>query len=116
MKFLDKITEKFPKSSVRLTSQARNAARSAKQNIREGYSKDTAGKFARAIKISRSSLSELEGDINDCKEDDLIPEDEYKTVKGLIRFTLYRIDKYLDALYKLELTGKRKNRFRRRPK
>lgn len=36
-----KITKRFQKSHLRLVSQMRDAARSAKQNIREGYSKDT---------------------------------------------------------------------------
>ena len=37
------ITEEFSKIHLRLVSQMRDAARSAKQNIREGYRKDTVG-------------------------------------------------------------------------
>lgn len=40
-----RLTEKFPKSLMRLVSQMRDSARSAKQNIREGYRKNTAGEF-----------------------------------------------------------------------
>lgn len=108
-----RFTEKFPKNNVRLISQMRDAARSAKQNIREGYSKDSAGEFGHAIKISRGSLSELKGDIDDCKEDGLIEGKEHKSLTELVDFTIYLIDRYLDSLYKLEKSGKWKNRFNR---
>ena len=49
----------------------------SKQNIREGYSKDTAGEFSHSIKISRGSLDELEGDFDDCFEDKLISKEKY---------------------------------------
>lgn len=61
-----RITEKFCRIHLRLISQMRDSARSAKQNIREGYRKDTAGEFAHSIKISAGSLNELEGDIDAC--------------------------------------------------
>ena len=41
----------------------RDAARSAKQNIREGYLKGTLGEFKHSIRISQGSLEELAGDI-----------------------------------------------------
>ena len=107
-----RLTEKFSKTYMRLISQMRDAARSAKQNIREGYSKDTAGEFAHSIKISRGSLSELEGDLDDCKEDNLIEEKDYIVLKELISKTKYQIDKYLDSLYRLEKEGKWKRRFK----
>ncbi len=91
----------------------RDGARSAKQNIREGYSKDTAGEFAHSIKISRGSIAELDGDLDDCREDDLIDEKDYTALKELISKTRYQIDRYLDSLYKLEKEGKWKNRFKR---
>ena len=55
----------------------RDAARSAKQNIREGYRKGTIGEFIHSIKISQSSLEELSGDIQDCIEDKLITSEEF---------------------------------------
>jgi len=91
----------------------RDAARSAKQNIREGYSKDTAGEFGHSIKISRGSLDELEGDIDDCYEDQLIPKEQYDCFKALFRRTKYQLDRYLDSLYKLNKEGKWKSRFRK---
>ncbi|MCL5795407.1 MAG: four helix bundle protein [Patescibacteria group bacterium] len=60
-----KLSEKFNKH-IRLVSQLRDAARSAKQNIIEGYSKDSAGEFLHSIKIAKGSLNEAEGDVNDC--------------------------------------------------
>ncbi|MFH1753087.1 MAG: four helix bundle protein [Candidatus Omnitrophota bacterium] len=108
-----KLTERFHKGHLRLVSQMRDAARSAKQNIREGYSKDTAGQFAHSIKISRGSLDELEGDTDDCFEDGLISEPEHDTLKKLYRQTKYQMDHYLDALRKLEKQGKWKTRFKK---
>jgi four helix bundle protein len=112
-RIIKRITEKFKKAHLRLTSQMQDAARSAKQNIKEGYSKDTAGEFAHSIIISRGSISELEGDLDDCREDGLVGENDYIVLKELISKTKYQIDKYLDSLYKLEKEGKWKTRFKR---
>ncbi|HOD12126.1 MAG TPA: four helix bundle protein [Candidatus Omnitrophota bacterium] len=72
-RLINKMTGAFQKSRLRLVSQICDAARSAKQNIREGYAKDSVGEFAHSIKISRGSLEELGGDMDDCLEDNLIP-------------------------------------------
>lgn len=90
-----------------------DAARSAKQNIREGYRKDSAGQFAQSIKISAGSLEELEGDVDDCLEDGFIDEEEYQILKKLFSQTNYQIDRYLDSLYKMNKEGKWKTRFKR---
>ena len=107
------LTERFRKTHIRLVSQMRDAARSSKQNIREGYAKDTSGEFAHSIKISKGSLCELEGDLDDCREDNLIEQKDYIGLKELISKTKYQIDKYIDSLYKLEKEGKWKTRFKR---
>lgn len=112
-KLINKITGRFRKTHLRLVSQMRDAARSAKQNIREGYSKDSAGQFANSIKISRGSLDELEGDTDDCYEDELITKKEYDHFKKLFRETKYQIDRYIDSLYKLDREGKWKTRFKK---
>jgi len=96
---------------MRLVGQMRDAARSAKQNIREGYRKDSAPEFGRYIKISAGSLSELEGDIDDCLEDGLIEKGEFDQLKSLIGKSNYQINRYLDALYALDRAGKWKKRF-----
>jgi len=90
-----------------------DSARSAKQNIREGYRKDTVGEFAHSIKISAGSLSELEGDIDDCFEDNLITKEEHGGFKDLLSQTNYQIDRYLDSLYKMDKEGKWKSRFKK---
>jgi len=107
------MTEKFPKTDLRLISQMRDAARSAKQNIQEGYRKDTYGEFSHSIKISAGSLSELEGDIDDCFEDGLIGKEQYHNLKDLFGRTNYQIDRYLDSLSKLDKEGKWKSRFKK---
>ncbi|MBI5873349.1 MAG: four helix bundle protein [Candidatus Omnitrophica bacterium] len=106
------LTERFYKSHIRLVGQMRDAARSAKQNIREGYRKDTVGEFAHSIKISIGSLGELEGDVDDCFEDGLITKEEYSELKDFFGKTNFQIDRYLDALYKLDKDGKWNSRFK----
>ena len=106
------ITKRFEKTHLRLVSQMRDAARSAKQNIREGYRKDSAGEFGHSIKISAGSLGELEGDVDDCFEDKLISQEEYDKLKSSFGKTNYQINQYLDSLYRMEKEGKWKRRFR----
>ncbi|MEK6764923.1 MAG: four helix bundle protein [Planctomycetota bacterium] len=108
-----KITERFCKSHIRLVSQMRDAARSSKQNIREGYRKDTVGEFRHSIKISAGSLNELEGDVDDCFEDGLITQEENNKLKDLLGKTNYQIDRYIDSLNKLDMEGKWKSRFKK---
>ncbi|MEA3449295.1 MAG: four helix bundle protein [Bacteroidota bacterium] len=67
-----------------------DAARSAKQNIREGYRKNSAGEFGRYIKISAGSMEELEGDVDDCFEDGLIIKDDYDKLKDIFGKTKYQ--------------------------
>jgi four helix bundle protein len=112
-KLIHRITERFPKTNLRLISQMRDAARSAKQNIREGYRRDTAGEFMHAIKIGAASLGELEGDIDDCCEDNLITQGEYGHLKDLLGKTNYQINRYLEALIKMAKEGTWKSRFQR---
>ena len=83
----------------------RDAARSAKQNIREGYRKGTIGEFIHSIKISLGSLEELSGDVQDCKEDKLITEDEYLKFSKLYQSASYLSAQYLKSAYKMEREG-----------
>ena len=80
-----KITGKFPKEYIRLISQMRDASRSAKQNIREGYRKGSIGEFIHSIKISQASLEELSGDIEDCYEDGLITKEEFEDINKIVK-------------------------------
>ena len=86
---------------MRLVSQMRDAARSAKQNIREGYKKGTAGEFGHSIRISQGSLEELKGDVDDCLEDGLISKAESDVIGNLIRSASYLSSRYLISLHKL---------------
>ena len=105
-KLIYQITERFLKSHLRLVSQMRDAARSAKQNIREGYKKGTAGEFAHSIRISRGSLEELSGDVEDCKEDGLVTEEDFDQLSKLILSADYMSSRYLLSLSKMEREGK----------
>ncbi len=101
-----KITERFSKTHMRLVSQMRDAARSAKQNIREGYKKGSAGEFLHSIRISQGSLEELSGDLEDCSEDGLISDAEFEQLSQLFRSAEYMSSRYIESLYKLERSGK----------
>ena len=104
-KFIYKITEQFRKTHARLVSQMRDAARSAKQNIREGYKKGSLGEFIHSIKISQGSLEELSGDIEDCRDDGLITEEEFVKFSTLYQSAGYLTAQYLKSLYKIEREG-----------
>jgi len=104
-KFIYRITERFRKTHPRLVSQMRDAARSAKQNIREGYRKGTLGEFVHSIKISQGSLEELSGDVEDCKDDKLMNEKEFMEFSKLYHSSSYMSNQYLKSLYKMERDG-----------
>jgi len=105
------ITSRFAKTHMRLISQMRDAARSAKQNIREGYRKGSAGEFAHSIRISQGSLEELSGDIEDCYEDKLISKEESEKLFKLINSAIYLSGRYLVSLMKLKQDEKWKKPF-----
>lgn len=84
----------------------RDAARSAKQNIREGYRKGSAGEFAHSIRISHGSLEELSGDMEDCFEDKLISKEDFNTFISLFRSATYLSTQYIKSLNELEKKGK----------
>src|SRR4030043_312464 len=104
-KFVFMVTSQFKKANLRLVSQMRDAARSAKQNIREGYRKGSIGEFMNGIRISKGSLEELAGDVEDCKDDDLITADEFNKISELCRSANYMSNQYLKALYKIKEEG-----------
>lgn len=83
----------------------RSAARSAKQNIREGYRKGTLGEYIHSIKISQGSLEELSGDMEDCLEDGLISKEEFDRFLEIYQSAGYMTSQYLKSLYKMEREG-----------
>ncbi len=84
----------------------RDAARSAKQNIREGYGRGSLPEFLKAIRISQGSLEELSGDIDDCLEDKLISIQEHEQLKALCKSALYLSSQYLKSMNKSSNKGK----------
>jgi len=106
------ITEPFAKTHMKTVGQLRDAIRSSKQNIREGYKKDSFGTFTNHIKISKGSLDEVLGDLEDCFEDKLIHENDFNELADLVRKTDYMIDRYIDSIYRLKQQGKWKTRFK----
>ena len=97
-----KMTLHFNKTHMRLISQMRDAARSAKQNIREGYRKGSAGEFAHSIRISQGSLEELKGDVEDCFEDKIITKAEFDKINKYIQSADYLSNRYLISLNKMK--------------
>ncbi len=91
------ITKNFPKSELRRISQMNDAARSAKQNLQEGYFKSTAD-FVRYLTISQGSLGELRGDLDDCREDGLITESDFGELDALCGKTTCLLSRLLDSL------------------
>ncbi len=92
------ITKKFPKSEYKRVSQMNDAARSTKQNIQEGY-KSSLLKYINYVRnISRPSLSELHGDIEDCYEDNLINNEEFVELDDLCKRTDYLFDRLIKSL------------------
>ena len=93
------ITRRFPKSEMRRVSQMRDAARSVKQNIQEGYGR-TLGQYINYLEISKGSLGELSGDIEDCFVDGLITEDEFNKLNELCGKTDYLFMRLIQSLRK----------------
>ena len=101
-----KITERFSKVHLRLISQMRDAARSAKQNIREGYRRGSLGVFINSIRISQGSLEELSGDMEDCLEDKLITVAEFAEFDELFQSARYMSMQYIQSMSKSAHKGK----------
>ncbi|MFH1542382.1 MAG: four helix bundle protein [bacterium] len=104
-KLVYQITKRFPGSHYRLVSQMRDAARSSKQNIREGYSRGTAKQYIQFIRISLGSLDELIGDIDDCKEDNLISDKEHSLIKSLGKAASFLAIRYIESIKNLDAKG-----------
>ncbi|MDP3244687.1 MAG: four helix bundle protein [bacterium] len=95
------IAGRFPGIEHRRVSQMNDAARSAKQNIQEGYGQ-TILKYLNALNIAHASLHELHGDIEDCYEDQLITEEEFKELDALCGKTDYLFKRLIQSLQKFK--------------
>lgn len=83
----------------------RDAARSVKQNIQEGYNSGFLGKYIHGVAISQGSLSELVGDVSDCFQDKLISEEEFNRLKSLLGRTEYLLKRLRQSLKKKQIEG-----------
>jgi len=62
-----------PQKYFRFISQINDAARSVVANIREGYKRPTTKEYLDFLGYSQASLEEVRGDIEDAKDDGLLP-------------------------------------------
>jgi four helix bundle protein len=99
------ITSRFSKIELRRISQMRDAARSIKQNIQEGYGKGSIKKYMNYLSISHDSGLELIGDIQDCFDDKLISLQEFKELDDLAQKTVYLLKKLIQSLRLKEKEG-----------
>jgi len=110
-KLIYDITARFLRREYRRVSQMRDAARSVKQNIQEGYVRGKIGEYIQYLRISRGSLSELDGDIEDCFEDKLINQGEFDQLIEICNKTDYLLNRLIFALEKKRKDGTWKNYF-----
>ena len=82
----------------------RDAARSVKQNIQEGYKRRSIAEYIQALTIAQGSLGELCGDLQDCFDDKLINKNEFLTLDELSGKTDFLFNRLIRAL-----TQKKKN-------
>lgn len=87
---------------MRRISQMQDAARSVKQNIQEGYSRRSLAEYLQGLNISKGSLGELIGDIDDCLDDGLLNNQEFKELDELAGKTLYLLDRLMQSLRRMQ--------------
>jgi len=104
-KLIYDITGRFPRAEMRRVSQMRDAARSGKQNIQEGYYRPGTKEYIRYLIISRGSINELSGDIDDCLEDKLITKEEFQELDKLCGTTDYLLKRLIASIRKKEKEG-----------
>jgi four helix bundle protein len=94
------VTKPFPKHEYRRVSQMRDAARSAKQNIQEGYRHKSRKHYVHFLEIAHASLHELAGDIEDSYDDELISGKEFELLASLVGRSDYLFRRTIDGLIK----------------
>lgn len=104
-KLVYEITKRFPRSEYRRVSQMRDAARSIKQNIQEGYKRRSIREYIQSLSVAQGSLSELRGDIDDCYEDKLISHAEILGLNDLNAKTDYLFNRLMTSLVVKEKEG-----------
>lgn len=92
--FILKITQNFPNHERRRREHMRDSARSVKQNIVEGWKRETTKEYIGFLSYSFGSLGELKEDGKDCFNDKLITKeifDELMRRCGEIDFLMGRL-------------------------
>ena len=75
-----------------------DAARSVRDNITEGYNRNSLNEYIRFLEISKASLAELKDQIDDCIDDGLISKEEHEHLVTLSCKTSYLLDRLLYSL------------------
>ena len=104
-KTIYEITGRFPRAELRRVSQMRDAARSVKQNVQEGYKRRSVAEYIQALTIAQGSLGELCGDLQDCFDDKLINEDEFQALDELSGKTDFLFNRLIRALAQKKKNG-----------
>lgn len=97
--FIYKITESFPITERRRKEHMRDSARSVKQNIVEGWKRETTQQYIDFLSFSFGSLGELKEDGEDCIKRGLITQDDFKDLVrrcGEIDFLMGRLKSALE--------------------
>ena len=76
----------------------RDAARSAKQNVQEGYRHKSRKHYLYFLDIAHASLHELAGDVEDSCDDGLIKSDQFDGLASLVGRTDYLFRRTIDGL------------------
>jgi four helix bundle protein len=87
------VSKRFSYMERRRVEQMNAASRSVKQNIQEGYYKTIGQYIYFPERVVLPSLKEVQGDIDDCLEDKLITEEEFKELDeicGKLEYLLRR--------------------------
>jgi four helix bundle protein len=93
-----KLTEKFPKSEIYgISSQMRRAAVSVASNIAEGSSRRTALERKRFYEISRSSLIEIDTQLEICYELGLLIESDLENWNKILNILFAKITNLINS-------------------
>jgi len=97
--FVFKITENFPQVERRRKEHMRDSARSTKQNIVEGWKRETTQQYIDFLSFSFGSLGELKEDGEDSLKDGLITKEEFEGLKrkcGELDYLMRRLKESLE--------------------
>lgn len=97
--FVYKITENFPVTERRRREHMRDSSRSTKQNIVEGWKRETTQQYIDFLSYSFGSLGELKEDGKDCLKLRLITQKEFEELMrrcGEIDFLMGRLKSALE--------------------